>query len=438
MSNQPKKNTSDHQLPRRRFLQSGAAAVAGLWITSGYASGAESPNDKVNVACIGIGAQGRSNVNGVANQNIVALCDVDDVRAGDAYQKFPKAKKYYDFRQMLDELDNQIDAVTVSTPDHTHAHIAVRAMRMGKHCYCEKPMAHSVSEVRLMTEIAREKKLATQLGMQRHVKDNMHRVFEIVQSGVIGEVREVFCRMGGDRGMPDMPTQFPPVPEHLKWDLWLGPAMDRPYSPDYCPYNWRFWWDFGTGETGNWACHILDIPYTALKLGHPIQVTASGPPVDAQRTPKSLFSKIEFPDRGNLPPVTLHWCHTKEAIPEVKERNLPDFGNTLFIGSKGMLACDFDERKLYPEDQFADFKGLEKFYPDSPGFHREWINAIRGGEPATCNFDFSGPMTEAALLANTSYRAGQGFDWDAKTMTAKGCPQADKYIRPEYREGWPL
>ncbi|MGC9329884.1 MAG: Gfo/Idh/MocA family protein, partial [Candidatus Hinthialibacter sp.] len=365
-------------------------------------------------------------------------CDVDDERADDAYERFPKAKKFYDYRRMFDEMDSQIDACVVSTPDHTHFHLASTALKMGKHLYCEKPMAHAISEVRALTELARQNNLATQLGVQRHTHDNIHRVVEIVRSGAIGEVREVFSHIGGNRGMPDMPTKFPPVPPHLKWDLWLGPAQERPYSPDYCPYNWRFWWDFGTGETGNWGCHILDIPYWALNLDIPTKVSAWGPPVDPQRSSKSLFSKFEFPARGSRPPVTLYWYHSDKPHPLVQERKLPVFGNTLFVGSKGVLACDFSKRKLYPEDQFADFKEPEKTIPDSPGFHKEWIQACKGGQPATCNFDYSGPMTETVLLGNLAYRIGKEFEWNAEAMQAAGCPEAEPHLRPEYREGWKI
>ncbi|MBZ0257058.1 Gfo/Idh/MocA family oxidoreductase [bacterium] len=425
-------------LNRRHILKTGAAATAGLWITSGlYAAGAQSPNDKLNIGVIGIGGQGRANLNAVSRENIVALCDVDDERAGDAYDKHRKAKKYYDFRRMLDEMDSQLDAVVVSTPDHAHFHPAMKALGLGKHLYCEKPLAHSVAEIRAITNLARQKKLATQLGVQRHTIPNVHRVIEIIQSGAIGEVREVFSKFGGDRGMPPKPTEFPPVPEHLKWDLWLGPTKERKYSPEYCPYKWRFWWDFGTGETGNWGCHILDLPYWALKLEHCTKVSAWGPEVDADRTPKSLFAKYEFPKRGDLPPVTLHWYHTNQPVKELQDRGIPQGGNNIFIGSKGVLVCDFDKRKLYPEDKFADFNEPEQTIPDSPGFRQEWINACKGGAAPTCNFDYSGPMAETVILGNTAFRAGKDFDWQYKTMTAVGCPQAEPYLRPTFRKGWP-
>ncbi|RJP18224.1 MAG: gfo/Idh/MocA family oxidoreductase [Candidatus Omnitrophota bacterium] len=430
---------SSKTITRRQFLRRNAGVGVGLLVPAIWTpNGLASPNERLNIAVIGVGGQGRSNLNSLSREAIVALCDVDDERAGDAYAKFPQAKKYYDFRKMLDEMDAQIDAVVVNTPDHTHAHAALMAMRMGKHCYCEKPMAHAIAEVRAMTELAREKKLATQLGVQRHTIGNIHRVVEIVQSGAIGEVREVVSWQGGNRGMPAMPTEFPPVPAHLQWDLWLGPADERPYSPAYCPYNWRFWWDFGTGETGNWGCHVLDIPFWALKLATPTKVSASGPPIDPQRTSKSMFTRMEFPVRETLPPVTLHWCHSDQQHPLLKENNLPNWGNNLFVGSKGMLLCDFNKRKLFPEDRFADFEEPAKTIPDSPGFHREWVNACKGSEPATCNFDYSGPMTETVLLGNLAYRVGQEFAWDAKAMKAVGCPQAEPFIRPTYRKGWPL
>jgi predicted dehydrogenase len=423
---------------RRQMLKTTAAVGAGFWLgTSAVSRGAESPNDKLNIACIGIGGRGAANVGGVAGQNIVALCDVDDERAGSIFERFPKAKKFYDFRRMLDEMDKQIDAVVVSTPDHTHFHPSMMAMNMGKHLYCEKPLAHSVWEVRQITDLAREKKLATQLGAQRHAMDNMHRVVELVKSGAIGPVTEVHSWIGGDRGMPAVPTEFEPAPAHVKWDLWLGPAAERPYHKTYCPYGWRFWWDFGTGETGNWGCHILDIPYWALDLQYPVKVDASGPPVHEQTTPKAMATRFEFPARGDQPPVVLHWYHTKSGPPILAEKGLPVSGsNTLFIGSKGMLLCGFSNRKLYPEAQYADFKAPEKFVPSSPGFYREWIDACRGGQPATCNFDYTGPMAETVLLGNVAYRAQQGFAWDAGNLRAVGNDAAQRLIRTAYRKGW--
>ena len=426
-------------MSRRTVLKTAAAAGTGFWLGTGTSLARESssPNEKLDVAVIGIGGRGKANLNAVAGENIVALCDVDDERAGDAYKRFPKAKKYYDFRRMLDKMESQIDAVVVSTPDHTHFHPSMMAMEMGKHLYCEKPMAHSVWEAREMTRLAAEKKLVTQLGVQRHTLDNVHRVVEWIQAGVIGEVTECHSWVGGDRGMPKIPTEFPPVPAHLKWDLWLGPAAQRPYSPAYAPYEWRFWWDFGTGETGNWGCHILDIPFWALGLKYPTRVDGSGPPAHRQTTPKSMTTRFEFPARGKQPPITLHWYHTKKGPPILREKGLPQFGNNLFIGTKGMLLCDFGKRKLFPESEFEGFEPPPKSIPKSPGFHREWIRACKGdGEPPTCRFESSGPMAETVLLGNLAYRAGGGFDWDASTLEARGNPKAESLIRPRFRAGW--
>ena len=421
---------------RREMLRRTTLGGVGFWVAgAGLTARASSPNEKLDVAVIGLGGRGKTNLGAMGDENVVALCDVDDDRAGGAYRRFPGAKKYRDYRRMLDEMESRIDAVVVSTPDHTHFHPSMLALMMGKHLYCEKPMAHSVWETREMTRLAAEKKVATQLGVQRHTHDNVHRVVEWIRSGVIGEVRECHSWVGDDRGMPE-PAKADGVPDHLEWDLWLGPARERPYSRAYCPYDWRFWWDFGTGETGNWGCHILDIPFWALDLRYPTRVEASGPPADPDRTPKSMTVKFDFPARGSLPPVTLHWYHTKHGPEVLHARGLPRKGNTLFIGSEGMLLCDFGKRELYPESKFEDFKGPGKTIPDSPGFHEEWIRACKGdAEKPTCAFDYSGPLTEAVLLGNVAYRAGEPFDWDAENLHASS-DKAQALIRPAFRKGW--
>lgn len=429
-----------HRITRRTMLKA-AGAGATLWLASrAIPAGAVSPNEKLQVAVIGVGGRGRDNLNALGQEkevSLVGLCDVDEARAGDAYQKFPQAKKYVDYRKMLDELDSQIDAVVVSTPDHTHFHPAMRALGMGKHLYCEKPMAHAVAEVRAMCELAREKKVATQLGCQRHAMENMHRVVELVQSGAIGTVSEVHAWVGGERGMPDPPKEFPPVPAGLNWDLWLGPAADRPYSPEYVPYKWRFWWDFGTGETGNWGCHILDIPYWALQLGHCTRVSGEGPAVDPARTPKAMHCRFEFPAVASRPEVVLHWYHTNDNPEICKKHNLPHLGmGVLFIGSEGLLHCEFGKRKLYPEAKFAGFKEPAPFIANSPGFYKEWIAAAKGGPAATCNFDYTGPMAETVLLGNLAYRLQRDFPWDASAMKAANCPESEPLLHPTYRKGW--
>jgi predicted dehydrogenase len=242
--------------------------------------------------------------------------------------------------------------------------------------------------------------------------------------------------------MPALPGEPQPVPTGLNWDLWLGPVAERPYTKGFAPYDWRFWWEFGTGETGNWGCHILDIPFWALDLGHPVHVSGSGPEPDAKRTPKSLASRLDFPTRTSasgksLPAVSLHWY---QGLPPVLaergiDRKLADKKNTLFIGSDGMLLCGFDTWSLLPAEKFADYAGPKQTIPKSPGFHREWLDACRGGPPATCNFDFTGPLTESVLLANIAYRVQGEFDWDAAAMKSSR-DDVNGLLRREYRRGW--
>jgi len=423
------------QPTRRQALKTSLAAASGLMLgTSTARVWAAGANDKLNLAFIGVGGRGRDNVKGLAGQNFVAFADVDEQRAADTYKQYPDVPKFRDYREMLDKFGSKVDGVVISTPDHTHFHPAYAAMQLGLPVYLEKPLAHNVWETRTLTDLAQEKKLATQLGAQRHTKDNMRRVVELIQAGAIGPVTEVHSWVGGSRGMPSVPGDEPKVPSHLDYDLWVGPAEHRPYHPSFCPYGWRFWWDYGTGETGNWGCHILDIPFWALNLAHPTSVAATGPEVDAERTPKSMQVTYQFPSRGDLPPVELHWYHGKPAI--LAEKKLPDGGNnTLFIGKEGMLLCGFNKRKLYPEEKFAGFEAPEKTIPNSPGFYNEWINACRGGEAASCHFDYSGPMAETVLLGNVAYRAG-GFDWDSKNLKTVGNDKARNLIREEYRKGW--
>jgi predicted dehydrogenase len=426
------------QPTRRDVLKSSLAAGSAWWfgLDEPSARAQSSPNEKLNLACIGVGGRGAANVGGLDSQNFVAFCDVDTDRASKTLEKYPGVKLYKDYRKMLDELENDIDGVVISTPDHTHFHPGMIALGMGKHLYCEKPMAHSVWETRQMTQLAAEKKVATQLGVQRHTLGVMRRSVEIIKAGVIGEVSEVHSWMNGDRGMPKIPTDKPDVPAHLDWDLWIGPAPMRAYHPSICPYGWRFWWDYGTGETGNFGCHILDIPFWALDLTYPSRVEASGPEVHPLTTPKQMQTKMHFPDQG----VDLYWAHAKNGPDILREKKLEANGfNTLFIGSEGMLLTGFGKYKLYPEEKFADVK-VEKSIPDSPGFHKEWINACKGGSPATCDFSYSGPLTEAVLLGNVAYRAAarDGFAWNAATLEAKGNGTAANLIKPEFRKGWEI
>ncbi len=427
---------------RRELLRSTAALGVGFWLGTERSSARPlPPSEKLNVACIGVGGRGGANLQGVAGENVVALCDVDDAMAAKAFEAHPQARRFRDFRRMLDAMEGEIDAVVVSTPDHTHFHPAMMAMRRGLHCYCEKPMAHSAWEVRRMCETAAETEVATQLGVQRHTIANVHRVVELIRGGAIGEVREVHSWIDSARGMPEPPTGFPEPPETLDWDLWVGPAAMRPYSPAYAPYKWRFWWDFGTGETGNWGCHILDIPFWALGLGHPTRIDAEGPEVDPQRTPTSMSTRLRFAADGDRPAVSLHWYQAPGGPPVLKQKGLDGAGaNNLFIGSEGMLLCGFNSRKLLPEEKFEGYRApTEGTIPDSPGFIAEWLSACKGGPPATCDFTGqAGILAEAVILANTAYQAGDGFDWDAASLTASGNPAAQRLIRAPYREGWDI
>ena len=452
------------KLTRREMLKASTVLGAGaLFLPSGVLVRGQSPNEKLDVAFVGLGNQGNfqlSNLGRMTNEvNVAALCDVDDVVAGRAYENNPGAKKFYDFREMFDEMEKSIDAVAISTPDHTHYHPTMRALRAGKHVYLEKPMARTVQECRNITETAAEMKTATQLGCQRHTIKNMHRVVELVKTGAIGDVAEVHSWIGGNRGMPEMPVSSSTPPDTLKWDLWLGPCpQDWEYSVSkninpngnavgtHAPYWWRFWWDFGTGETGNWACHILDIPYWALDLQYPVKVSASGPEIDEERTPREMHIIYDYPARDGLPPVKLYWSHTSRAacfdkfdIPrniQTKEGQNVN-ANTLFVGTKGMLLTGFDRHVLLPEEKFAGFEYPAPFIPESPGFHREWVNACKGGIPATCNFAYTGPMAESAILGNEAYRQGhKTFDWDAANLIAKNCPEVQNALKPEFRRGW--
>ncbi len=440
-----------NHLTRRQFVRQAAAIPLAAGPLANWAVGqAESPNEQLNVAAIGCGGRGHADLNGVAaaeRVNIVALCDVDESRAAQAFKQHPQAKKFRDFRKMFDDMHKQIDAVVIGTPDHTHAPAGVMAMKLGKHCYCEKPLTHSVYEARTMIEVARENKLVTQMGTQIHAGTNYRRAVELVQSGAIGPVREVHVWLGANfngpatptgGSQPDAPTDTPPAPETLDWDLWLGPAPHRAYHPAYAPFHWRYWWAFANGQLGDFFCHYCDLAFWALKLRHPTEVEAQGP-VHPESASRWTIARQEYPARDGLPPVTLKWYNGGGYPAMVQQKGVPQWGSAvLFVGSQGMLIADYGRLKLLPEEKFKDFKAPEPSIPDSIGHHREWVQACRTGGPTTCNFDYSGTLTEAALLCNVALRTGKKLDWDASNLKATNCPEADPYIRREYREGWTL
>ena len=437
------------RMHRRRFLQRTAAAaslsVASPWIVPSWGAD-KPPSEKLSVAVVGVAHRAAANLTGVAKENIVALCDVDATYLDKAATKFPQAKTYADFRRMLAEVEKKIDAVVVSTPDHTHAAPSLMALRMGKHVYCEKPLAYSVYETRQVTDTARQQKRATQLGTQIHAGDNYRRVVELVQSGLIGQVGEVhvWVPVSYGKGL-NRPEETPPVPETLNWDLWIGPAPMRPYHPCYHPGTWRSWWDFGCGGLGDFGCHYMDLPFWALKLKYPTSIEAEGPPVHPEQTSPGLTVRYEFPARAELPPVKMTWYDggkQPSQLPDILAQSKVDAkgwrSGVLFVGDKGMVLANYGSHVLLPKDKFVDVERPAKTIPASVGHHQEWINACLQGTPTTCNFDYSGPLTETVLLGNVAYRTGEKIRWDAQNLKAIGCDKADVFLRRNYREGWSL
>lgn len=437
---------SHQRIHRRQLLRASAAVGAAAFGLPAFAKD-KSPNEKLSIAGIGVGGQGAWDIGNCVSENIVALCDVDERRCASTLEKFPKAKRYRDFRKMLDQMGRQIDAVVVGTPDHCHAPASAMAMRMGKHCYCEKPLTHTVYEARVLAQLAKEKKLATQMGTQIHAGPNYRRVVELVRAGAIGPIREVHVWLGAKfdgpakpvgAKQPDAPKESLPVPSTLDWDLWLGPAPFRPYHPTYVPFQWRYWWAFGNGALGDFFCHFCDLAFWALDLRHPLTVEAEGP-VHPESAARWTIARQEYPARGKLPPVTLTWYHGGAHPAWVRERRIPEYASAvLFVGAEGMLISDYGRHQLLPEAKFKDYKRPEKSIPDSIGHHAEWIKACKTGSPTTCNFDYSGALTEAALLCNVALRTGKKLQWDAANLKATNCPEADQLIRRAYRPGWTL
>lgn len=425
---------------RRGFLQQGVFAGAtvlgaGMWL-GGERAESKSPNEKLNLGVIGTANRAGANIAGVQGENIAALCDVDETFLGAASVKFPAATTYHDFRKLLDQKD--LDAIVVSTPDHLHAHISIDAMRRGKHVYCEKPLAHSVQEARLVAETAAKHKVVTQMGTQIHAENNYRRVVEAVQAGVIGPVRECHVWCNRTWGGENRPQDKPPVPSSLHWDLWLGPAPERPYHAEYHPKKWRAWWDFGNGTLGDMGCHYLDLAFWALKLRHPTHVAADGPPVHAESTPVWLAATWQFPARGEMPPVKLVWYDGGKQPRLTEEAGIANWKNgVLFVGDKGMLVADYAKHKLLPETTFAGYQPPPQTIPVSIGHHAEWIAACKTGGPTTCSFDYAGALTETVLLGNVAYRSGKPLAWDAARLKADA-PSAEQYLRREYRRGWEL
>ena len=444
---------STHRQSRRRFIQfTGLAATA-----MGFPAivSAKSPNAKLNLAIIGSGGRGGSNLaNTAKTENVVALCDVNAHNLSRAATKHPKARTYRDFRKLYEKTDD-IDAVVVSTTEHTHAFAVLPALQSKKHVYCEKPLTRDVYEARVITNAAKEAGVATQMGTQIHAGNNYRRVVEKIQSGAIGSVREAHVWVGRAWGWQsqeaakrnrdivwsfETPKEAQKPPAHLDWDLWIGPAPHRPFHSVYFPGpKWYRWWDFGNGTMSDLGSHFNDLPFWALKLDAPKSVEAWGPPPHHDIAPASMSAKYTYGKRGDMPPVTLTW-HQGENKPKIwREKGIPQWGSgMLFIGDKGMLLSDYGKHILLPEKEFKDYQAPEPWIAPSIGHHAEWLHACKTGAPTTCHFGYSGPLTEANHLGNVAYRAGKKIEWDAENMRVPNAPDAERFLKRGYRKGWSL
>lgn len=447
------------KLTRRNFMSTAAAAGAAFTIVPSHVLGGPrhiAPSEKLNIAAIGSGGKGSSNINACDHENIVALCDVDYGRAAGTFKKYPKAKQFKDFRVMLDEMDKDIDAVIVATPDHTHAVASMKAIKMGKHVYCQKPLTHTVYEARMLTEAAREMGVATQMGNQGHSAEGCRLTKEWIADGAIGDVREVHSWTNRPVWPQAIlrPTDTPPVPKNLDWDLWLGPAPQRPYNPIYLPFNWRAWYDFGCGALGDMACHVMDAAFMSLDLKYPIsvqgsfgaQVTEMWNRVDNKETyPNASVVHYSFPARGDMPPVKVHW-YDGGILPERPEeldprRKMPSSGS-IFVGDKGKIMCgEYGEGpRLLPESAHRAYKQPAKTIKRIDCSHeQDWINACKGGDAACSNFDYSGPFTEMVVMGNFAIKTpGSLLLWDGPNMKVTNNDKANALVHKEYRKGWTL
>lgn len=425
---------------RRDFLKTTSLTTFGILLGAGHRVGFAYPaSEKLNMGIVGVANRAAANLAGVSSQNIVCLCDVDDRYLAQAGRKFPQADRVHDYRKVAERKD--IDAMVVSTPDHTHAVATMAALKSGKHVYCEKPLAHSIHEVRTVTEEAKRRGLATQMGTQIHSLDNYRRVVELITTGAIGRVQEVHVWVGKCWGGGERPKETPPVPEYLHYEEWLGPAPYRPYHPVYLPGNWRRWWDFGGGTLADMGCHYMDLPFWALKLRYPLTAEAEGEPMPAhlETAEMKLTAKWTFPRRGDLDPVTMTWYDGGRRPPHFQEGKLPSWGDgVLFVGTQGMLLAGYSAYRLLPEKSFEGFQPPAPFIAKSKGHYVEWIDACKGGDPALCQFDYSGPLTETVLLGLVSYRSGRKIAWNGQDARPIGDVDVDHLIRPKFRDGHTL
>jgi predicted dehydrogenase len=452
---------------RRTFIQQTAMAAAAFHIVPAHvvgAGGQTPPSGKLNIAGVGVGGMGRGNLKRCSEtENIVALCDVDPKFAAKTIAEHPKAKFYTDYREMIAK-QKDIDAIIIATPDHTHAVIAMEAMRAGKHVYVQKPLTYSVYEARVLTEAARKYKVASQMGNQGHSGDGARMICEWIAAGAIGDVREVHCwtsRPVWPQGIEvGRPVETPPVPEGMDWDRWIGPAPMRPFHPTYHPGKWRAWCDFGTGSLGDMACHIVDPVFWALKLKYPTSVESNistyweefWKKVEPRNEtfPRSSIVRYAFPAREGMPPVTLTWWDGGLMPPRPEEleegRKMgDDDGGALFIGDKGKIMCGCYGRgpRLVPESKMQAFQrpapSIPRIEGGEGGHEKDWIRACKGGVPASSNFDYSGPLSETVLMGNLAVRfPDRRLLWDGEKMQVTNDAKANEYVRRAYREGWSL
>jgi predicted dehydrogenase len=442
------------RLTRRQFLRASALTTGAMLVGAPAFLRGQNLNNKLNIGIIGAGGRGGFAVEKSSAENIVALCDVAEDRLDKIGEKHPKARKYVDFRKLLDEAKD-LDAVTVSTAEHTHAFAVMGALQQRKHVYCEKPLAHSILEARLIAAAAAKAKVATQMGTQMHATPNYHRVVELIQTGAIGAVSEAHAWVSRAWGwqtpeeakanqdivnVQERPAGSSPVPAGLHWDLFLGPAPERPFHEVYWPGpKWYRWWDFGSGTMSDMGSHLNDLPFWALKLRDPLTIEAEGPPPHPEIAPASMLARYQYGPRGDLRPVTFTWYQGTKKPTLYTEGKIPQWGTAiLFVGDKGMLLADYNKHVLLPEDKFKDFKRPDPFIPASPGHFEEWLVACKTGQATGSNFDYAAALTIANHLGNVAYRVNKKLEWDPVNLKAKNVPEADRLIRKPYRPGWTL
>ncbi|MFC1766302.1 Gfo/Idh/MocA family protein [Planctomycetota bacterium] len=438
-------------MKRREFLKSASAISTGLIILpSGTLSGANAASNKLNIALIGAWGRANSYEATLKKQNVVAICDVDEEHLDYAQQRYPQAKRYIDWRKCLEQKD--IEAVICATPDHTHAFIANWAMNRGYHLYCEKPLANSVEEARIVqaTYQKYKHKLATQVGMQRHANPNFNRVRELIKDGAIGELRSV--RTWGNRQIPKpgyLPAQGTP-PKTLHYDLWLGPAPYHPYNPGYFAgkpgmncLNWNMYWDFGNGQIGDMGSHTMDLAWNAIDAGLPTAAKGEGEPFKPDVSPVKLKLMMEHPANDWRGPINVYWHQGGDMpIPPKKFVDLNKIGHgAMFKGSEGFLIADYTSRLIIPLGKKADFtyyhpRQEDKKIPDLGHFMEEWIRASKSDLKTSCDIDYAGKMIEQMLVGMVAYKVGKKIEYDGKTGRVTNCPEANAYLTKEYRKGW--